>query len=136
MNLVYGQDERVARWVVERIPHVESFSNMQAIGITAGDSLIGGVVFHEYRGNDIQMSCASESPRWLTKRILRALFAYPFVQLGCDRVTAFCPAGNAHTRQFLERIGFSLEGVMRRGFITDDCALYGLLREECKWIKE
>lgn len=137
MNLVFGRDAEVCAWVAGRIPHVDEFGPLAvSIGIERDGEPVGGVVYHEYRGNDIQMSCASTTPKWLQNCILRALFRYPFEQLGCGRVTAFAPSGNRHTCQFLERLGFVREGVMRRGFEDDDCAIYGMLKEECKWIKE
>lgn len=135
MRLILGQDATVADWVAARIPHVTGFKDMAAIGVARRGELVGGVVYHEYRGNDIQMSTAAAGPRWLNEGVLRALFAYPFITLKCDRVSAFTPKRNAHTRRFLERIGFVEEGNMRRGFVGDDCILYGMLKEECKWIK-
>lgn len=135
MILVLGQDQRVSEWVASHIPHVDGFKDMAAIGVERMGQLIGGVVFHEYRGNDIQMSCAATCKSWLTEGILRALFAYPFITLKCDRVSAFTPKGNTHTRSFLVRLGFIEEGNMRRGFGSDDCILYGMLKDECKWIE-
>jgi RimJ/RimL family protein N-acetyltransferase len=135
VSIVLGQDAAVAGWVAARIPHVTGFKDMAAIGIERAGELVGGVVYHEYRGNDIQMSTAADSRRWLTEGVLRALFVYPFVTLGCERVSAFTPKGSTSTRRFLERLGFVEEGNMRRGFVGDDCILYGMLKEECKWIK-
>jgi RimJ/RimL family protein N-acetyltransferase len=137
LKIWYGDDAEIATWVHARIPHMPTgFANMKTIGICADDgSPRGAVVYHEYRGNDIQMSCAADSRRWLTHDILRVLFAYPFEQLGVDRVTACVPASNRHTRRFVEGIGFQVEGIMRQGFRGDDCVIYGLLRAECKWIK-
>lgn len=136
MNLVFGEDERIARWVHAQIPHMPTgFENMKALGVVDAEmNIIGGIVYHEYRGNDIQISCASISRRWLCRNFIRSMFHYPFVQLGCDRVTSCIPAKNSHTRRFIEGLGFKEEGTMRRGFADDDCIIYGLLREECKFI--
>lgn len=134
MKLILGKDIDVARWVADHIPHVDEFKDLAAIGVERDGKLIGGVVFHEYRGNDIQMSCAATSKRWLTEGTLRAMFAYPFITLNCERVSAFTPKRNSHTRRFLERLGFVEEGNMRRGFGSDDCIIYGMLKDECKWI--
>lgn len=137
MNLVFGQDAQITAWAAERIPHVDSFGDKAvAIGIAGADGMpAGAVIYHEYRGNDIQMSCAAASRRWLSRGVLRALFFYPFEQLKVERVTAFAPAQNQSTRHFLEGIGFKMEGIMRRGFKNDDCVLYGMLKHECKWLK-
>jgi len=136
VKLVLGEDATVAAWVAARIPGRVEFKDMRAIGIERAGVPVGGVVYHEYRGNDIQMSCAATTIRWLDKGVLRALFAYPFVHLKCDRVSAYTGVDATHTRQFLERLGFVQEGVVRRGFEEGDCVLYGMLVEECKWIKE
>ena len=138
MILVYGRDVEVAAWVAAQIPHMPTgFIDMKAIGVAdAAGALIGGAVYHEFRGNDIQISCAAVSRRWLNKRFIKAMFVYPFIQLGCDRVTSCIPSRNAHTRRFIEGLGFKEEGSMRRGFIGDDCIIYGMLREECKYIKD
>lgn len=136
MKIHFGDDALVAEWVTQRIAHVDSFEGAKTLGVVGDDgSPLGAVVYHEFRGNDIQMSCAAESAAWLSRRILKAIFSYPFVQLKCRRVTAMTPAKNKHTRDFLEGVGFTQEGIMRQGFDSDDCVVYGMLREECKWIE-
>lgn len=137
MNLLFGEDERIARWVLGQIPHMSAgFGESKALGVVDQDlNIIGGVVYHEYRRNDIQISCAAISRRWLCRKFLHAMFFYPFVTLGCDRVSSCIPARNSHTRRFIESLGFKEEGVIRRGFLDDDCVIYGLLHEECKFIK-
>lgn len=77
---------------------------------------------------------ASTDPRWATRSILKAAFGYPFVQLPCVRLTAYTGKNMPHVRQFLERLGFQQEGIVRRGFADDDAVIYGMLKEECKWI--
>jgi len=138
MKLIFATGEAnkaIAKWVSDRIPHVSEFSNMMTIGVQSENGQpLGAVVYHEYRDNDIQMSCAADDKHWLSKKALEAIFRYPFSQLGCIRVTALTPSKNVHTRQFLERVGFTQEGIMRKGFCDDDCVVYGMLRDECKWI--
>ena len=62
--------------------------------------------------------------------------AYPFVQLDCQRATVIVRKKNKRSRKFVEWLGFRQEGCCRRGFKDDDAIIYGLLREECRWIKE
>ncbi len=134
-NLVFGQDGKVADWVASQIDHVDGFIAYAAIGIERDGELVGGVVYHENRGNDIQISCAASKAHWLSQGSLRALFYYPFMQLKVDRMTAFTPSRSKGTRRFLSHLGFVQEGIMRQGFKGDDCIIYGMLRDECKWIK-
>lgn len=128
--------QKIADWVAERIPHVTGFEKMMTIGVMSDSGApLGAVVYHDFRDKDIQLSCAADSSQWLNRGVLGSIFAYPFKQLKCDRVTALAPFKNSHTRCFLERLGFQQEGVMRKGFNDDDCVVYGMLRDECKWIE-
>lgn len=135
MRLVYGYSAQVAEYVRQRAPHAENgFEKYEAIGVEEHGRLIAGVVYNEYRGNSMHVSIASESPRWASRRTLHALFSYPFNQLGVSRLTAYTGKSMANVREFLERLGFVEEGVMREGFADDDCVIYGMLRRECPWI--
>ena len=136
MNLVYGQDARVARWVQARAPHAENgFDKYVAIGISEGDDLIAGCVYNEFRGHSIHVSIASSTPRWANRRTLHAFFGYPFLQLGVKRLTAYTGRSMIEVRNFLTRLGFVEEGIVRCGFADDDAVIYGMLRNECKWIE-
>lgn len=138
MNLVYGQDAAVAEFVRQRAPHAgNGFEKYTAIGVEDAGEIIAGVVYNEYRPRDrtIHVSIASSTPRWASRRTLRAVFGYPFVQLNCERLTAYTGRSMARVRQFLEELGFTCEGCMRKGFADDDCVIYGMLRDECRWIR-
>ena len=136
MRLVLGQDAAVADWVARRIPQVGSgaaFGPCAAIGVAGGEGgLIGGVVFSNWRPacRSIEVSFASETPRWLTRRLLGAILAYPFAQLGCERLTAVTPRRAKAARRFLDGFGFKREGLVRKGFGDDDAVISGMLRRE------
>jgi len=133
---VYGHDAAVARWVQERAPHAQNgFRDFVAIGIEREGELVAGVVYNEYRGHSIHASIASSTPRWASRGTLAGIFAYPFVQLNCRRITVYTGKTMIPVRQFLERLGFQQEGVVREGFDDDDCVIYGMLKEECQWIR-
>jgi RimJ/RimL family protein N-acetyltransferase len=133
MRLVLGRDAEVAAWTKARIPHAHDWGPLAAIGVEdERGQLIAGVVYNNYHPHygSIEISTASDSRRWLTKSLITGIFAYPFVQLGCQRVTAATPR-NAHTaRQFLETFGFQPEGIVRLGFGTQDAFIWGLLASE------
>lgn len=48
--------------------------------------MIAGTVYHNwYPANGvIELSSASDSKRWLTRRVIHAMFAFPFSQIGCQ----------------------------------------------------
>jgi|GEM_PF-5639352 len=78
--------------------------------------------------------------RWATRKILRQVAGYTFEYLGLPRVSGYCVKGvNDWAGEFLERIGFRHEGTVRKGWKRGneyyDIKLYGLLREECRWLE-
>jgi RimJ/RimL family protein N-acetyltransferase len=136
-RIVYGEDERVAAWVAERAGQTRVVAPA-AIGLERDGRLIAGVSATEHwPGADLNVNIAAEpGSAWASRRFLRALFAYPFVQLGVPRVTARVLEGNAASHALCKRLGFQLEGVMRRATPGgDNVWIYGMLRDECIWLK-
>jgi len=134
-GLMYGAEAIIVPWVQREIEQLQTpFRNPVAVGVMAGGALVGGVVWHDYCGHDINWSGAANSPRWCRPAILRRLFAYPFGQLDCRRITATVTSTNHRTQRLLAGLGFSLEGRLR-GAIPDgsDLLVYGLLRTENRW---
>ena len=55
--------------------------------------------------------------------------------VGCRRVTGLVHDNNHDARRFDEHLGFKQEGVLRKAAPDgDDMIVYGMLREECRWI--
>ena len=136
-DLVYGHDEDVAAFVCAHAPHAENgFRDYTAIGIARNGELVAGVVYNEFRGHSIHCSIASTDPRWASRGVLFTIFAYPFLQLKVERITVYTGKTMSHVRQFLERLGFQQEGIVRRGFADDDAVIYGMLKDECPWIRK
>lgn len=137
--LVYGNDLFVSEWVRKRLNGiVDDFGHCCAIGVANNDEIIAGVVYNEYRpGMDIQLSTAAiPGSNWLTKKNLVAFFEFPFLQLRLPRVTSFVPSKNDTAIKFNNKLGFVLEGKMRKALVDDDLLMFGMLKEECRWITE
>jgi RimJ/RimL family protein N-acetyltransferase len=100
-----------------------------AVASDDGSEVLAVVVYHGYRPSlrSIEISCAASNKRWLTRGVLRALMAYPFSQLDCARVTCTTGRSNRATINFLLKLGFAREGILRRGFVREDAVIYGLL---------
>lgn len=137
-SVVFGWDDVVVPFVQARIPLMQNsgFGACTALGVVRDGTLLGGVVYNNYNGHDIHATYAFDSPKWCTPGVLRTLFAYPFVQLDCVRMTAIVGRKNKHARNMVERLGFKLEGVHPKAADGRvDAMSYGLLRKHCKWIK-
>jgi RimJ/RimL family protein N-acetyltransferase len=135
-SVVYGQDARVIEWVGQRVDEDEFPSGSIGIGLEEDGELIAGVVFNMYTKAGICMHvAAAPGKRWMTKDYLWRVFAYPFLQLNCNRVTGLVREDNIVAQKFDEHIGFKREGLIRKG-ATDgsNIILYGMLKEECRWL--
>lgn len=135
MRLVLGQDKPVADWVARQLGYTEPnfFGPCKAIAVTgSNDEPLAGVVFNGYspRFKTIEISMAAVSPRWARRGVIHALLAYPFDQLGCERVQVCIPLGNKRAQRFCKGLGFVQEGVIRKGFGTDHAVVMGMLRKE------
>jgi RimJ/RimL family protein N-acetyltransferase len=134
-QVIYGQDERVAKWVGDQIDEVYP-TNATAIGLEENGELIAGVVFDLYTGPSISMHVAATGKRWMTKDFLWRCFAYPFLQLQCNRITGLVRADNLAAQKFDEHLGFKREGLLRKAAKDGtDYIVYGMLREECRWLE-
>ncbi len=114
-----------------------SDGKFSAIGIEDNDSGIRvAVIYDQHFSPNICAHIASDgSKRWATKKFLRLIFSYPFLQLGVGRITAPVKSSNKSARAFLEKAGFKLEGVIRHiNKDGSDRLLYGMLANECRWI--
>jgi RimJ/RimL family protein N-acetyltransferase len=133
---IYGEDERVCQWVAQRLDVSNWGPDPVGIGLEQDGELIAGVVFNQYDEANVNMHIASEPGKnWLTREFLTCCFAYPFVQLGVNRVTGLVRTDNLPAQKFDEHLGFKREGLVRRAY-TDgtDMIVYGMLKEECKWL--
>lgn len=135
-TVIYGQDERVMTWVGQRIDE-DDFGKGVGIGLEEGGELVAGVVFNLYTGPSICMHVAAEpGRRWMTRDFLFRCFAYPFLQLQCNRITGLVRMDNLDAQRFDEHLGFKKEGILRKAASDGtDFILYGMLKEECRWLE-
>lgn len=136
-TVIYGQEDRVIPWVGYRVDEDDFSENDVAIGLEEDGELIAGVVYNWYTGPSICMHVAAEpGKRWLNRDFLFAAFAYPFIQLKCNRVTGLVRVDNLDAQRFDEHLGFVKEGVLRKAADDGtDFILYGMLKEECRWLE-
>lgn len=135
-RVIYGEDARVAKWVGDLV-NENYAAGSAAIGLEQDGELIAGVVFDLYTGPSISMHVAAiPGKRWMTKDFLWRCFAYPFLQLQCNRITGLVRADNLVAQKFDEHLGFKREGLLRKAAADGtDYVLYGMLREECRWLE-
>jgi len=150
-SVLYGADAHVARLVASLLGGTQQpgFAYtadgrpyFSALGVVVDGVLIGGVVYHSFRpgryGGDIEIAAAFANARWCRRAVIAKLCAYPFVQLGCARITARVARKNKRARRLIEfLIGSPTpEGIVKRGADgKQDAVLYGMTRDTCRWLK-
>jgi RimJ/RimL family protein N-acetyltransferase len=127
--------ERVHAFVQARTP-INYVHGSQAIGLEKDGKLIAGVIYEAYNGVNVWMHVGAEpGAKWLTRGYLKAAFVYPFVQLGCKRVSGYVECWNMEARKFDEHLGFKQEALLR-GIASDggDAIVYVMRREDCRYV--
>lgn len=139
LTVLVGKDLEVARFVIERVDglnSLEDLGNFKGWGFCQNGKLLAGMLFNCFNGHDINMHLASDSPRWCTKNALKLIAHQVYNRWGCERMTALVGRKNKRCRKFVEGIGFKLEGVKRKGAgPASDLCIYGMLKNECKWLR-
>lgn len=127
--------DRVHAFVSALTP-INRVSGSQAIGLEKDGELIAGAVYEGFNGHNVWVHLAGiPGRRWMTRQFLHAGFAYPFIQLGCSRISGYVEAWNTDARKLDEHFGYKQEAVLR-GAASDggDVILYVMRREDCRYV--
>lgn len=114
-------------------PHPDA----RALGVLSGAKLAFGVTYAEFNGVNVVCEIAArERTLWAKPEVLRRLFAYPFEDLGCNRITVTIEESNERSLRVCRHLGF-IEEARLQGAASDggDVIVLRLFKEECRWIE-
>jgi len=134
-RIIFGADDYLKSWAAERIG-IDQFGPSVAIGVERDNQIICAAIYHDLREGQIEASIAASSRRWANRSVLHALFAYPFNQVGAHRLLVTCNEANEKAMKMNSQLGFTQEGKLRQMYAPHDAVIWGMLKDECKWIKE
>lgn len=129
-------DRSVAEWVLLHFPEFNGRYNVyKAVAfLDEQERICGALIMTDYKGFDADLSIYAPGVAW-DRTTLKALFDWAFNQLGLSRLTVRIEKKNKVSRRFVERIGWRLEGVIRKGYDGKrDACIYGLLKGDCKFL--
>jgi RimJ/RimL family protein N-acetyltransferase len=88
--------------------NLRGFGPCTTMGVVHDGGLVGVMVFHNFdrESGVIEISGVSETPRWVTRRVLEAMFSYPFDQLGCQLVVMRVSERDERLPRILTAYGF------------------------------
>ena len=108
-----------------------------AIGLELDGELVGGVVYDGWYGPNVFAHIAGKpGTRWLTRSFLYAMFQYPFVQLGVERITGPVPSTNLAAIRLDTHLGFVHEATLRGAVPDGDLLLFVMWKEKCRFLGE
>lgn len=134
-RIITDQSEAITKWVAHKIGE-DHIPMSYGVGLELNGELVAGVVYAQKTATNVHMHVGSNGSRhWMTPEYLGFCFAYPFFHLKCERVTGFVRADNIDAQRFDEHLGFIREGRLRRACADGtDLIVYGMLREECRFL--
>lgn len=127
-----GHDAEVSEWLSAL--GISLCPPFVTLAIIENDKVIAAAIFNNFQDSNIDMSVVFSRRIALTRGNLRALFSYPFKQLGLNRVSVRTRASNMAVRKQIRRLGFQPEGKKPQFFGREAAIEYGLLRSQCKWL--
>jgi RimJ/RimL family protein N-acetyltransferase len=132
--LIRAPLELLHDWLNERVGLARS-EDFRAIGRVVDGELVGVVGFTGYNGASLQMHMAGDTPKWGSRRLLRAVFGYAFNQCGCNMVFGMVPSNNAKALEIDLRLGFT--EIANIPGAHPDGSLHVLImrRDNCRWLR-
>lgn len=128
--MIITDAEIVGPWVANKAGWTWTPGRGTAIGLLL-DGLAAGVIYEEYSGTNVFCHIAAEK---LCPKFMRVIFYYPFIQLGCKRITGPVVSTNTKARRFVERLGFEVEATLDHAHRDGDLIIYRMWKEKCTWL--
>tara|TARA_R110002050_G_scaffold22588_2_gene61461 strand:+ start:2245 stop:2670 length:426 start_codon:yes stop_codon:yes gene_type:complete len=130
--------EKAYNWLKPKAYLGEYSDEFSYVAFCEDGKILGVLLFSDYDGHNIMVHLALDDPRCCQRRYIKLMFDYCFNQAKVNRMTALCVNGYERNEKLLSKTGFVKEGVVRKffkkGSELHDAALYGMLKEECRWV--
>jgi ribosomal-protein-serine acetyltransferase len=122
-------------FLAERIPNYVQGRSTCA-GILSDGELVAAVAYSDFNGAHMQVTIAgTQGVAWLSRRVLRELFSFPFETHGCKKLTALISEDNLTSLNLCSKLGFSLEALVRyAAHDGGNLIIMALMREDCRWL--
>ena len=122
----------VGPWVARKI--FGPWTGAPAIGLERGGEIVAGVIYENW--NRRSVTCHIAVQGLMTPAYLAAIFHYPFVHLGCDKIIAPVAEGNEESIRFVRKLGFQEECRILDAHPDGSLLIFTMTRQECRFIGE
>lgn len=130
MKRILSNVEDVGRWIAKKT--FGTWEGQPTIGLESGGNIVAGVLYDSWNGRSIMCHIAIEEI--MTPAYLGAIFHYPFLHLGCDKIIGSVAESNADIIRFVKKLGFQEEARILDAHPDGSLLLYTMKREQCRFI--
>ena len=132
--ILISDKDCVSQWVADHDAGDFPIGCFAAIGATdENDKIVAGVVYDHYTKRCVTATIAVEKKN-LPRRLIRAIFKYPFEQLGVDKIIVYVNEANAASVCLASRLGFLLEGRIEGVYPDGDMLIMSVNKTNCVWL--
>jgi RimJ/RimL family protein N-acetyltransferase len=136
-RIIGNQRQRGLDWAIPKLDAgVGHWDGASCLILERGGSITAVAVYnHYYPKNSVSISLAAIGGNWLNRAFLSTVFRIPFIEWEMRRVGADVSANNLKVIKGCQKLGFTLEGVVRDGVADGlDLLNFGMLKRECKFL--
>lgn len=130
--IITDQDPRLLEWIGQKLNTTFDQRTCRTVAHVTATSMCV-VVYSRFSQYGCEITVYSDSPKLATREFLKAIYSYPFIQLGLRRVTFVTRASNTRAIRLALYVGAKQEGRIREAFGDEDGILLGLLAGDC-WL--
>lgn len=135
MKMITDSSGFVAQWVAHHSKSRVEDGSLSLGFIDDDGQLIGGISLTEKQKSSAAVTIAATSPRWCTQANLKKAFEHVFDTMGVKYLYALTPDNNERAKKLTLGVGFKPDGKLRGiGPDGDDVNLFGMLREDCRFL--
>jgi hypothetical protein len=99
------------------------------------DLVAVGVAYQNFIGRTCCMHTVIQRPEFVTPRMVRETFHYPFITCGLTAVLALVDSANTAAVDFDTRLGFKEIYRIPDGGLEGDMIILEMQRNNCRWIR-
>ena len=132
MSRIVSNAEQVGPWVAKKI--FGPWTGCPAIGLERDGRMVAGVLYENWNRRSVTCHIAIEG--LMTPAYLGAIFHYPFVHLGCEKIIAPIAEGNEESIRFVTNLGFTEEARLLDAHPDGALILFTMERNACRYLGE
>jgi RimJ/RimL family protein N-acetyltransferase len=132
-SLVTENQSQLREWLSEAGNEVYPEETM-CIGQEKDGKLIAVVGYNNFTDNLCQIHVASTDVYWLNKKLIFAIFDYPFNKLGVKVIIAPIYKGNVKSLNLCRKLGFEKVADIPYAHKYGDLIIMSMKRNQCKWL--